>query len=227
MRMGSPLSAMARAAVSNTSYPFSGRRLATVMKRSSSCPTPSSDRTRSLSSARRAIRESDRDRSTPCTTVVARRCNAAGRASYEALDTVTSCSPRAIESRSSARFTNRARSHKLCSVYTIPGRAAGQGVDDQLSECGRVGEMEVHHVVVPLDQHVPEGRQPPQIGVVGGVESVNGRPTRDDRRHQGVLVPEHVGHLVLEALPVRRRDHVDEQPFCAAVTETFDREQHP
>ncbi len=66
---------------------------------------------------------------------------------------------------------------------TRPG-GAGQGSHDQLAESGRVREMEVDHVVVPLHQDAAEGRHPPQVGVVGGTEGMHRRsaPETDGTR---------------------------------------------
>ena len=41
---------------------------------------------------------------------------------------------------------------------------------------------------------------PPQVRVVGGTEGVHRRSAGHDRRHEGVLAPEYVGHFVVEPL---------------------------
>ena len=63
-------------------------------------------------------------------------------------------------------------------------------------------------VEVAPRQQVPQGHHPPQIGVVSGIEGVHGRSTSRNRRDQGVLVPEHVGHLAMEPGPVLCGHHV-------------------
>ena len=95
-------------------------------------------------------------------------------------------------------------------VHDTGSGGAGQGSHDQLAESGRVREVEVDHVVVPLHQDAAEGRHPPQVGVVGGTEGMHRRSAPHDGRHQRVQVPEHVGHLVVEPAPVTYRHHVDQ-----------------
>ena len=82
------------------------------------------------------------------------------------------------------------------------------------------------HVVVPFHQDAAEGRHPPQIGVVGSTKGMHRRSALHHGRHQGVQVPQHVGHLVVESPPVTYRHHVDQQTLSPAVAEALDHQQH-
>ena len=84
----------------------------------------------------------------------------------------------------------------------------------------------MHDVEVLACQQSAERRQPPQIRVVGGAEGVDTRSPRHDRRHQGVLVLVHVGHLVVEPSYVAPGHHVHQQAFGAPVAEALDDQQH-
>ena len=76
---------------------------------------------------------------------------------------------------------------------------ARKGSHDQLPERGRVGKVEMDDVVAPGQQLPAQGGHPAEVRVVRGTEGVHRRPARPDRRYQGILLPQDVGHLVGEA----------------------------
>ena len=110
----------------------------------------------------------DRHHARPSWPVVA---ESAGRASYEACDTATSRSPLPIEARSNARFTSFARSQRLCSVYTTPGRVgAGSEATTSCPNAAAYGRWKWTTSKRPLTRSRRSARHPPQIGVVDGAE---------------------------------------------------------
>lgn len=114
----------------------------------------------------------------------------------------------------------------MLGVHDARAGGAGKGSDERLPQSGGVGKVEVHHIEVPLDQHLPEAQHPPQIGVVGGTERVHRRSSGRYRRHQGVLVAQYVGYLVADSLTVDRSHHVHQQTLGTAVAQALDHQEH-
>ena len=106
-----------------------------------------------------------------------------------------------------------------------PGRP-GERSHDELSEGGRLGQMEVDHVVAAGHQQPAQSHHPPKISVVAGTEGVHRRSARPHCRYQGILLPQDVGHLVVKPGPVHRCRHVCQQAFRPSIAQALDHGQH-
>ncbi len=130
--------------------------------------------------------------------------------------------------RLTALVTTAALFHRLCSVYTSTGRfRRGHAQGDETSEGGGVGQVRVQHVETAPHEQATQCHRPAQVHAGRSAQAVHGDPGGLHGRDQGVLGGEDVGHLVVEALPVPGRHHVDEQPLGTAEAEAFDEQEDP
>ena len=98
---------------------------------------------------------------------------------------------------------------------------------DQSAERRHVRQMGVHDVEVATRQQRAQSPRPAQVVVAACAQRVHPHAARLQLRDEGVLVFEHVRHLVVETRAIAVLCHRDDQALGSASVEAFDEDEDP